>query len=254
MFPATNRVRAMAAPSYPARPGAVASVPDRRGGPALQGPATSGSTSTPGSTSKRCSASTEGNSTFRGCSSTASRSTRRGRSSLRSRSWLRTRPCTRSRSPTPFAKPSAGVTKSSRTSGAACRGVHCISAPSRWARSAEPVTSIRRGLTSRSRSSTERGAITSSRPPGWPRISAGLPAKLDHVDELAAHGIIGGEAPTAADLQIGSTLRVLLVVGDLRPLLTQRPAEAIARRWFPEYAGDIPVGAYPAGWVPVRDR
>ena len=83
---------------------------------------------------------------------------------------------------------------------------------------------------------------------------AGLPAKLDHVDELAAKGIIGGEAPTAADLQIGSTLRVLLVVGDLRPLLTQRPAEAVARRWFPEYAGDVPVGAYPAGWVPVRDR
>src|SRR3954471_4762649 len=39
---------------------------------------------------------------------------------------------------------------------------------------------------------------------------AGLPPKLDHVDELASEGIVGGERPTAADLQIGSTLRVLL--------------------------------------------
>ena len=82
---------------------------------------------------------------------------------------------------------------------------------------------------------------------------AGLPAKLDHVDALAAEGIIGGEEPTAADLQIASTLRILLVVGDLRPLLAGRPAQALARRWFPDYAGDIPAGAYPAGWVPARE-
>jgi glutathione S-transferase len=81
---------------------------------------------------------------------------------------------------------------------------------------------------------------------------AGLPAKLDHVDRLAAEGLIGGERPTAADLQIGATLRVLLTVGDLLPLLGDRPAERIARRWFPDYAGEVPAGAYPAGWVPAR--
>src|SRR4051794_15034080 len=81
---------------------------------------------------------------------------------------------------------------------------------------------------------------------------AGLPAKLDHVDALASGGIVGGETPTAADLQIGATLRVLLTVGDLRPLLEGRPAEAIARRWFPDYAGDVPAGAFPPGWVPAR--
>jgi len=78
---------------------------------------------------------------------------------------------------------------------------------------------------------------------------AGLPGKLDHVDALASRGILGGDAPNAADLQIGATLRVLLTVGDLRPLIEGRPAERIARRWFPEYAGDVPAGAYPAGWV-----
>ena len=79
---------------------------------------------------------------------------------------------------------------------------------------------------------------------------AGLPAMLDHVDALAADGVLGGDGPTAADLQIGATLRVLLCVGDLRPLLEGRPGEEIARRWFPDYTGEIPAGAFPAGWVP----
>jgi glutathione S-transferase len=81
---------------------------------------------------------------------------------------------------------------------------------------------------------------------------AGLPAKLDHVDALVGEGTVGGETPNAADLQIGATIRVLLTVGDLVPLLTDRPAEALARRWFPDYPGEIPAGAYPAGWVPSR--
>ena len=81
---------------------------------------------------------------------------------------------------------------------------------------------------------------------------AGLPAKLDHVDALAAEGVLDGDAPNAADLQIGATIRVLLCVGDLRPLLDGRPAERLARRWFPEYAGHVPAGAFPAGWVPER--
>jgi glutathione S-transferase len=81
---------------------------------------------------------------------------------------------------------------------------------------------------------------------------AGLPAKLDHVDGLVENGTIGGETPNAADLQIGATIRVLLTVGDLVPLLADRPAEDLARRWFPDYPGEIPAGAYPAGWVPSR--
>ena len=81
---------------------------------------------------------------------------------------------------------------------------------------------------------------------------AGLPAKLDRVDQFAADGVIGGDEPTAADLQIGCTVRVLLTVGDLRPLIVDRPGEAIAMRWFPDYTGDIPAGAFPDGWVPAR--
>jgi glutathione S-transferase len=45
---------------------------------------------------------------------------------------------------------------------------------------------------------------------------------------------------------------VLLCVGDLQPLLSDRPGEEIARRWFPDYPGEIPAGAFPAAWVPAR--
>ena len=79
---------------------------------------------------------------------------------------------------------------------------------------------------------------------------AGLPDKLAHIETLAATGVIGGDSPNAADLQIGATLRVLLVCRDLRPLIEGGAGERIARRWFPDYPGEIPAEAYPAGWVP----
>lgn len=78
---------------------------------------------------------------------------------------------------------------------------------------------------------------------------ADLPSKLDHVDALVADGILGGDEPTAADLQIGATLRVLLTVGDVRPLVEGRPAEQVARRWYPERDGDVPPGAFPPAWL-----
>ncbi len=80
---------------------------------------------------------------------------------------------------------------------------------------------------------------------------AGLPALLDRVERLAADGVLGGDDPTAADLQIGATLRVLLTVDDLAPLLAGGAGERIARRWFADLPGHVPAGAYPAGWVPA---
>lgn len=80
----------------------------------------------------------------------------------------------------------------------------------------------------------------------------GLPDKLAHIDSLVADGTLGGEQPNAADLQIGSTLRVILSVEDLHPLLLGRPAITLAERFFPrDTIGGIPAGAYPAGWVPA---
>ncbi len=80
---------------------------------------------------------------------------------------------------------------------------------------------------------------------------AGLPQKLAHIEALAEQGVIDGEQPNAADLQIGATIRVLLPIADLRPLLAGSAAERIALRFFPEYPGEVPAGAYPAGWVPT---
>ncbi len=81
---------------------------------------------------------------------------------------------------------------------------------------------------------------------------AGLPAMLARVEELAQDGVIGGEQPNAADFQIGATIRVLLTVGDLRPLLAGSAGERIALRHFPDSPGKVPAGAYPAGWTPSR--
>ncbi|HXP37643.1 MAG TPA: glutathione S-transferase family protein [Solirubrobacteraceae bacterium] len=79
---------------------------------------------------------------------------------------------------------------------------------------------------------------------------AGLPAKIAHIEALAEAGVLDGEQPNAADLQIAATIRVLLPLGDLGPLFEGSAAERIALRFFPSYPGSVPQGAYPAGWVP----
>lgn len=78
-----------------------------------------------------------------------------------------------------------------------------------------------------------------------------LPGHLDRVDGWIAEGVIGGGQPNAADLQIGSSIALLLTFGDVRPLLEERPCAELARRWFPDFPGEAPPGALPAGWVPA---
>jgi glutathione S-transferase len=78
---------------------------------------------------------------------------------------------------------------------------------------------------------------------------AGLPAKLDQVDAYVSEGLLAGETPNAADLQIGATLNVLLNVGDVRPLIEARPAVQVAHKWFDDRPGLIPAGAFPSAWL-----
>ena len=54
----------------------------------------------------------------------------------------------------------------------------------------------------------------------------------------------------AADLQIGSTIRLLHTIADLRPLIDGRPAARLTR-YFPPSAGEIPAGVLPAEWLPT---
>ena len=80
---------------------------------------------------------------------------------------------------------------------------------------------------------------------------AALPAQLDHIDAWIADGVLGGEEPNAADLQIGSSIRLLLTIGDVRPLIEGRPAESLTR-WFEPQAGEVPAGTLPVEWLPAR--
>lgn len=81
---------------------------------------------------------------------------------------------------------------------------------------------------------------------------ANLPAMIDRIEGYADQGVIDGADPTAADFQIGATVRILLTVGDLADLFRDSAAERVARRRFPDYAGLVPAGAFPEGWV--KDR
>ncbi|HTR88733.1 MAG TPA: glutathione S-transferase N-terminal domain-containing protein [Solirubrobacteraceae bacterium] len=79
---------------------------------------------------------------------------------------------------------------------------------------------------------------------------AALPGQLDQVDRWIAEGLLGGERPNAADLQIGSTIRLLLTIADLRPVIEGRPAASLVR-YFPPSVGEIPAGTLPAQWIPA---
>jgi glutathione S-transferase len=74
-----------------------------------------------------------------------------------------------------------------------------------------------------------------------------LPGQLDKIDAWIADGTIGDrEHPNAADLQLASTIRLMLTFADARPLIEGRPCAELARRLFPAADGDLPVGSLPA--------
>jgi hypothetical protein len=81
-------------------------------------------------------------------------------------------------------------------------------------------------------------------------LLAGLPGEIEKIEGFAAEGLLDGEAPTAADFQIAPSARLLLNIGDLRPMIEGTAAERIAMRYFPDYPGDIPAGALPPSWLP----
>jgi glutathione S-transferase len=80
---------------------------------------------------------------------------------------------------------------------------------------------------------------------------AALPGQLEQIDGWIAEGLLGGERPNAADLQIGSSIRMLMSIGDVRPLIDGPPARPAAQltRYFPRMAGEIPAGVLPGDWL-----
>jgi glutathione S-transferase len=74
-----------------------------------------------------------------------------------------------------------------------------------------------------------------------------LPAQLDQIDGWIADGTIGDrEHPNAADLQLTSTVRLMLTFADARALIEGRPCADLARALFPHVDGELPAGALPA--------
>lgn len=68
---------------------------------------------------------------------------------------------------------------------------------------------------------------------------AGLGAILDHVDGLVAAGVLGGDAPTAADFQIATSVRLLMCFDELRPAIESRPAGSLALWICPDFPGRV---------------
>jgi glutathione S-transferase len=79
---------------------------------------------------------------------------------------------------------------------------------------------------------------------------AALPGQLDRIDAWISDGLLGGEHANAADLQIGSTIRLLYSIGDLRPLIDGRPLARLMG-YFPPMVGEVPAGVLPAEWLPA---
>jgi glutathione S-transferase len=78
---------------------------------------------------------------------------------------------------------------------------------------------------------------------------AHLGSHLERIDTWIGEGTLGGEQANAADLQIGSSVRLLSTVEDVHPHLQGRPALELAHRWFPRHPGVLPAGALPAAWL-----
>jgi glutathione S-transferase len=77
---------------------------------------------------------------------------------------------------------------------------------------------------------------------------AALPEHLGRIEGWMQEGLMGGEQPNAADLQIGSTIRLLMTIGDVQPLVDGRPAARLTR-YFPRMVGAVPAGVLPADWL-----
>jgi glutathione S-transferase len=79
-----------------------------------------------------------------------------------------------------------------------------------------------------------------------------LPAMLDRVDAWLEDGVLGGLVPNAAGFQVAPSVRLLMALEDLRPLVEGRPAGRFATKLLPDPPGRIPA-VFPTDWLePLR--
>jgi glutathione S-transferase len=77
-----------------------------------------------------------------------------------------------------------------------------------------------------------------------------LPAHLERIGGWISEGTLGGRDLNAADIQIAASLRLLLTLDDVAPLVVGRSAGSLALCVFPAYPGRVAAGALPPEWVP----
>jgi len=81
---------------------------------------------------------------------------------------------------------------------------------------------------------------------------AAFPGWLDRIDGWIAEGVLGGDPPNAADLQIAAALALAMTLEDLRGPIEPRPAGQLAHYLMPEYPGKVPP-ILPGAWLePLR--
>jgi glutathione S-transferase len=85
------------------------------------------------------------------------------------------------------------------------------------------------------------------------RDLASLPGALKRIDDWIAEGTLGSDSVSAADLQIGASLRLAMTLDDLRPAIAERPAGKLAVLAIPEFPGRAPAVLPPSWLEPVRD-
>jgi glutathione S-transferase len=75
-----------------------------------------------------------------------------------------------------------------------------------------------------------------------------LAGQLDRVDGLVADGVLGADEPNVADYQIATSVRLLMSLDDLRPVIEARPAGRLALDVVPRFPGRIPP-VFPEEWM-----
>jgi glutathione S-transferase len=79
-----------------------------------------------------------------------------------------------------------------------------------------------------------------------------LPGHLDKIEVWMVEGVLGGETPNVADLQIGAAIRLLGTFEDLAPLLAGRPSVKLGQTGFAPPVGRIPAGTLPREWLALN--
>jgi glutathione S-transferase len=77
---------------------------------------------------------------------------------------------------------------------------------------------------------------------------AAFPGMLQRIDDWIEEGVLGGEPPNAADLQIAPSLRLAMSLNDLRPAIEGRPAGRLATKIVPHFPGSTPA-VLPPEWL-----